>query len=87
MIKAAGNDCLTLRCGECIEQGLIMQVLGDNLLSLIKAYSYRNIPLELVKHIAKQVMYTHFVLPLCIWNRACVCVPSTACCGNGKRET
>ena len=32
-----------------------VQVLGDNLLSLIKAYSYRNIPLHLVKHIAKQV--------------------------------
>ena len=32
-----------------------MQVLGDNLLSLIKAYSYRNIPLHLVKHITKQV--------------------------------
>ena len=32
-----------------------LQVLGDNLLSLIKAYSYRNIPLHLVKHIAKQV--------------------------------
>ena len=32
-----------------------MQVLGDNLLSLIKAYSYRNIPLHLVKHIANQV--------------------------------
>ena len=59
-------------------------MLGDNLLSLIKAYSYRNIPLELVKHIAKQVMYTHFVLPLCIWNRACVCVPSIACCGERK---
>lgn len=32
-----------------------LQVLGDNLLSLIKAYSYRNIPLHLVKHITKQV--------------------------------
>ena len=31
-------------------------MLGDNLLSLIKAYSYRNIPLDLVKHITKQVM-------------------------------
>ena len=34
-----------------------LQVLGDNLLSLIKAYSYRNIPLDLVKHITKQVIY------------------------------
>ncbi len=31
-------------------------MLGDNLLSLIKAYSYRNIPLDLVKHITKQVI-------------------------------
>lgn len=34
-----------------------MQVLGDNLLSLIKAYSYRNIPLHIVKHITKQVSF------------------------------
>lgn len=34
-----------------------MQVLGDNLLSLIKAYSYRNIPLHIVKHITKQVSW------------------------------
>ena len=32
------------------------QVLGDNLLSLIKAYDYRGIPLPLVKHIARQVL-------------------------------
>ncbi|CAK0782897.1 hypothetical protein CVIRNUC_006092 [Coccomyxa viridis] len=35
---------------------MVFEVLGDNLLSLIKAYSYRNIPLHLVKHIAKQVL-------------------------------
>ena len=34
-----------------------VQVLGDNLLSLIKAYSYRNIPLHVVKHITKQVWH------------------------------
>ena len=32
------------------------QVLGDNLLSLIKAYDYRGIPLPLVKHITRQVL-------------------------------
>ena len=33
-----------------------VQVLGDNLLSLIKAYNYRGIPLALVKHITRQVL-------------------------------
>ncbi len=32
------------------------QVLGDNLLSLIKAYDYRGIPLPLVRHITRQVL-------------------------------
>lgn len=32
------------------------QVLGDNLLSLIKVFNYRGIPLPLVKHITKQVL-------------------------------
>ncbi len=31
-------------------------MLGDNLLSLIKLYNYRGIPLPLVKHITKQVL-------------------------------
>lgn len=32
------------------------QVLGDNLLALIKVYNYRGVPLPLVKHITKQVL-------------------------------
>lgn len=47
-----------MRCisqGSCTMKACWLQVLGDNLLSLIKAYSYRNIPLHLVKHIAQQV--------------------------------
>ena len=32
----------------------MLQVLGDNLLSLIKAYNYKGIPLHLVKRITQQ---------------------------------
>lgn len=32
------------------------QVLGDNLLALIKAYDYRGIPMPIVRRIAKQVL-------------------------------
>ncbi|BDA45693.1 probable SRSF protein kinase 2 [Coccomyxa sp. Obi] len=35
---------------------MVFEVLGDNLLSLIKLYNYRGIPLPLVKHITKQVL-------------------------------
>lgn len=31
-------------------------MLGDNLLTLIRAYNYRGIPLPLVKHITKHVL-------------------------------
>lgn len=39
-----------LQAGECCAQ-----VLGDNLLSLIKLHDYRGIPIPTVKHITRQV--------------------------------
>ena len=33
-----------------------MQVLGDNLLALIKLYNYRGIPIPIVRRIARQVL-------------------------------
>ncbi|KAK9904075.1 hypothetical protein WJX75_003847 [Coccomyxa subellipsoidea] len=35
---------------------MVFEVLGDNLLALIKVYNYRGVPLPLVKHITKQVL-------------------------------
>lgn len=42
---------------------MIFEPLGSNLLSLIKRYNYRGIPLPIVKHLCKQILialdYTH----------------------------
>lgn len=36
--------------------GLYFQVLGDNLLALIKAYDYRGIPIPVVRRLARQIL-------------------------------
>ena len=41
------------------------QVLGDNLLSLIKMYDHRGIPLPLVKRITRQVCPSHLEGAVC----------------------
>jgi serine/threonine-protein kinase SRPK3 len=37
---------------------MVFEMLGANLLSLIKAYNYQGIPIPIVKRIAKQVRRT-----------------------------
>jgi serine/threonine-protein kinase SRPK3 len=49
-------SCPTSSCVHRAEVLVFTKVLGDNLLSLIKAYNYRGIPLQLVKHITRQVL-------------------------------
>jgi hypothetical protein len=42
----------------CADMCMVFEMLGDNLLTLIKAYKYRGIPIEIVRNIIRSVSRT-----------------------------
>ncbi|ETO08237.1 hypothetical protein RFI_29153 [Reticulomyxa filosa] len=54
--KNQTKKIVLLGCLNYIDVAFVFEVLGDNLLELIKAYNYRGLPLAIVKQIAKEVL-------------------------------
>ena len=53
ILHSAGDSSLYI----CGSPHVWLQVLGDNLLALIKAYNYRGIPMPLLKRLTYQVCH------------------------------
>lgn len=74
---------------------MVFEVLGDNLLSLIKAFDYKGVPLPIVRTLVRQMLvgldYLHrcvdvcvsaaqlVALLLCMWVECIVCVVRLLC--------
>ena len=46
---------ISCACDLATDMCMVFEVLGDNLLSLIKAYKYKGIPVDIVRKITRSV--------------------------------